>query len=169
MTVVTANPGMPLISPSESPQNLLGHKANVTLKTLLTQNSAVAATVKTRPLCRASQPVAWPTCRGGMWPSQWGSLCVRPGSKPAKACPMPTSRAWRCACQALGGGSSPASPWLTLPEISVPGRNVTGLPERPGASGEAAKLRTSSKHRVNTSFQREVVARGQTVPQAHSP
>ena len=28
--------------------------------------------------------------------------------------------------------------------------------------GKAAKLRTSSKHRVNTSFQCEVVARGQT-------
>lgn len=166
MTVVTANPGTPLAPPSASPQRhlLLGHKASVTLKTLLTQNSAVAATVKTKTPLQSVPAVARPTCRGGMWPSQWGSCVSRPGSKPAEP----------VLCQHPGCGAVPARLWGPGPtppllaahtprDLRTHGRMLHGLAGGLGAPlGKAAKLRTSSKHRVNTSFQREVVARGQT-------
>ena len=168
MTVVTANPGMPLTSPSESPQRhlLLGHKASVTLKTLLTQNSAVAATVKTKtplPSVPASGMAHLP---GRNVAVTMGQLCVPPRFQASRARPIPTSRAWHCACQALGAGSHPASPGSShSPRSQYPWKNVTRACRRPGRpSGESGKAEDKFKALCNTSFQREVVARGQTVP-----
>lgn len=149
VTVVTANPGMPLTSPSESPQRhlLLGHKASVTLKTLLTQNSAVAATVKTKTPLPSVPAGGMAHLPGRNVAVTMGQLCVPPRFQASRARPIPTSRAWHCACQALGAGSHPASPGSShSPRSQYPWKNVTRACRRPGRpSGESGKAEDKFK------------------------
>lgn len=149
VTVVTANPGMPLTPPSESPQRhlLLGHKASVTLKTLLTQNSAVAATVKTKTPLQSVPAGGKAHLPGRNVAVTMGQLCVPPRFQARRARPMPTSRVWRCACQALGPGSHPASPGSShSPRSQHPRENATRACQRPGRpSGESGKAEDKFK------------------------
>ena len=168
VTVVTANPGMPLTSPSESPQRhlLLGHKASVTLKTLLTQNSAVAATVKTKTPLPSVPAGGMAHLPGRNVAVTMGQLCVPPRFQASRA--VLYQHPGRGTAPARLWGPGPTPPLLaahTPRDLSTHGRMLHGPAGGLGAPlGKAAKLRTSSKHCVNTSFQREVVARGQTVP-----
>nr|XP_058909968.1 uncharacterized protein LOC131750916 [Kogia breviceps]XP_058909969.1 uncharacterized protein LOC131750916 [Kogia breviceps] len=93
-------------------------------------------------------------------------VCVLPRLHPRRAHPVLASRA-------RPRGQGPAQPLLAprAPRSPAPMQECcTGLLEawRPVCPqkclGKAAKLRTSSKHCVNTSFQGEMAALGQTIP-----
>lgn len=76
-----------------------------------------------------------------------GQLCVPPRFQASRARAMPTSRVWRCACQALGAGSHPASPGSShSPRPQHPRENATRACRRPGRpSGESGKAEDKFK------------------------
>ena len=143
-------PGHPCTPAPRSLQRhlLLGCKANVTLKTLLTENSAISATVKTKTSLLRAPAGGQPHLPGRNVADTMGQCASCPGSMLGE--PPGAHLPW---------GQGPAQPLLPACTPQKPGshrRTLHGPVGRPGGLRALkyvwGKLLTGSKGHVNTSL-----------------